>query len=182
MNWLKTPCNSYELCYVFRLKEEKSIETSSYAWIDASFDQYYFHGDSAFEFDWDLVIQSWPVVLRTNTKKFRYSERPQSLFGPIFQHIHLTFIDQNGMMWLSEDAGQKIGQGQSTPQSLILSIFCIPSSVTGIPLGTSVPSAYGNQGPLLQLYKPIELQNIDISQYSENVMDNDQPVHQKMLS
>lgn len=83
---------------------------------------------------------------------------------------------------MSEGVGQKIGQGQSTAQSLILSIFCIPSSVTGIPLGTSVPSAYGNQGPLVQLYKPIELQNIDISRYSENVMDNDQPVHQKMYA
>lgn len=83
---------------------------------------------------------------------------------------------------MSEDAGQKIGQGQSTAQSLILSICYIPSGITGIPLGTSGPSAYGNEGPLVQLYKSIELLNIDISCYFENVMDNDPPVHQKMLS
>lgn len=52
------------------------------------------------------------------------------------------FIDQNRIMWLSEDVGQNIGQGQSTAQNLILSIFCIPSSVTGIPLGTCALSIW----------------------------------------
>lgn len=141
MNWSKTPCNSYQLYYIFQLKEEKSIETSSYAWIDASFDQYYFHRDSAFEFDWGQVIQSKPVVLRL-IEKCRYSEGVQWLFGHIFWHIHLRFIDQSRIMWLSEDVGQNIGQGQSTAQSLILSIFCIPSSVTGIPLGSCALSIW----------------------------------------
>lgn len=74
MNWSKTPHNSYQLYYIFRLKEEKSIETSSYAWIDACSDQYFFHRDSAFEFDWGQVIQSSPVVLSTDVKMHIFRE------------------------------------------------------------------------------------------------------------
>lgn len=58
MNWGKTACNSYQLYHIFQLKEEKSIATSSHAWIDASFDQYSFHSGGAFEFDWGPSMQS----------------------------------------------------------------------------------------------------------------------------
>lgn len=46
----------------------------------------------------------------------------------------------------------------------------------------AVPPAYGSKGPSVQLYSPTELGHIDISAYSKNVMDNDQPVLQKMLT
>lgn len=43
------------------------------------------------------------------------------------------------------------------------------------------PQHMETKAPLVQLYKPIELRNIDISQRSGNVMDNDQALQRQML-
>lgn len=146
MNWAKKQYISYKLHYIFQLKEEQSIETSSYAWIDASFDQYHFHRDGAFEFDWGLVIKGWQYCSQL-IEECKDSEGTQLLFWYFFWHFRQSFIDQNTIMWLSEDVGHNIGQGQSTAQSLILSIFCILSSVTGIPLGSCALSIWKQKDP-----------------------------------
>lgn len=72
INWGKIPCNSYQLYYIFfHCKEgQKSIATSSYAWIDASIDWYVVHRGSAFQFDLRQVTQRHRVRLLDWIKVF----------------------------------------------------------------------------------------------------------------
>lgn len=119
------------------------METSSYAWKDASFDQYCFHRDGAFEFDWGQTAQTEPVLFGIFIEMQIFPRGCTRRLRTSFGTIHLLLI-MNGIMGLKESVGQKISQGQSTAQSLILYFFCIQSSVTSIPVGTSAPSAYEN--------------------------------------
>lgn len=100
-----------------------------------------------------------------------------------FGASHLSYIDQNRIMWLSVDVGQNISQGQSVAQSIIP--VHLLYSIRHHWYSTGNLCALGiwklKSPPPSSIIQTRELQNIDISLYSENVMDNDQAVHQKMF-
>lgn len=132
---------------------------------------------------WAWLRPAYTKLASGARDKCRHAEGIQSLFGHIFWYIppELYWSKQNHVIECGCGSKHKSRSVSSTKHNPGPSFVFHQASVVFHWEPLCPRHMKTKAPPHSSIIQTHELQNIDISLYSENVMDNDQAVHQKMF-